>query len=205
MIEPAQQTIGMTPEQWQQLIGTLKDIAQHLPLGKYTLAGAADRAEQWYAIDDVVVSTSYIGPDYVIGGDVTAPEFSSSAGNAEIVSLVFTESVTGLPTAGDFTMECGAGAINLTYVSGSGSSVYILDAATPAANGETCTIAYDGAGELADDASNVLADFTAQSMTNNTPAEQAAVIIPNRGVNTGSGAGLATYIGNGPGIFIRSY
>jgi hypothetical protein len=24
--------------------------------------------EQWYAIDDVVISTTYVGPDYVIGG-----------------------------------------------------------------------------------------------------------------------------------------
>jgi len=37
-----------------------------------------NKAEQWYAIDDLVVSTSYIGPNYVIGGgshdpDITPP------------------------------------------------------------------------------------------------------------------------------------
>jgi len=34
----------------------------------------ANKAEQWYALDDVVVSTEYLGPGYVIGSlDATAP------------------------------------------------------------------------------------------------------------------------------------
>jgi hypothetical protein len=35
------------------------DVSQHI--------------EQWYAIDDVVLSTTYVGPDYVIGGADTTP------------------------------------------------------------------------------------------------------------------------------------
>lgn len=31
-------------------------------------APASDRKEQWYAIDDLVISTSYVSPNYVIGG-----------------------------------------------------------------------------------------------------------------------------------------
>lgn len=40
MIE--QTTVGMTIEQWGQLITTLKDIAAKLPLGNYTITGAVD-------------------------------------------------------------------------------------------------------------------------------------------------------------------
>ena len=40
-------------------------------------APESDKKEQWYAIDNVVISTSYIGPNYVIGGgppaDTLAP------------------------------------------------------------------------------------------------------------------------------------
>lgn len=138
-------------------------------------------------------------------GDLIPPEPSSAAINAGTASLLLTESVTGIPAAGDFTMDCGAGAISLSYVSGSGSSSYTLNAAAPAANGETCTMFYDGAGEIADDASNILADFTAQAMTNNTPAEPAAVIIPGRGVDTGSGAGPGMRLDGGAGVYLGSY
>ncbi len=35
--------------------------------------------EQWYAIDDIVISTTYIGPDYVIGGTDTVIETDKTA------------------------------------------------------------------------------------------------------------------------------
>lgn len=38
--------------------------------------------EQWYAIDDVVISTSYIGPDYVIGGTPTCTDGDNDGYNA---------------------------------------------------------------------------------------------------------------------------
>ena len=47
-------TIGMTPEQWQVLINTLKEIAESLPLRNYTLTGAVD----WYWIVVLAVALS---------------------------------------------------------------------------------------------------------------------------------------------------
>jgi len=39
-------------------------------------APLSDKSEQWYAIDDLVVSTEYIGPDYVIGSGVPSDRIS---------------------------------------------------------------------------------------------------------------------------------
>ena len=44
---------------------------------RWTKSCSGTECEQWYAIDDVVISTEYIGPDYVIGrlkGDVNGDE-----------------------------------------------------------------------------------------------------------------------------------
>jgi chitinase len=55
------------------LIGGNSDIQWDLS------SSTMESREQWYAVDDVVISTTYIGPDYVIGGsDTTAPTVSGA-------------------------------------------------------------------------------------------------------------------------------
>ncbi|MFH1661832.1 MAG: fibronectin type III domain-containing protein [Candidatus Falkowbacteria bacterium] len=40
---------------------------------RWTSSCVGTGCEQWYAVDDVVISTEYIGPDYIIEGGITSP------------------------------------------------------------------------------------------------------------------------------------
>lgn len=76
--------------------------------------------EQWYAIDDVVISTEYIGPDYVIGGDTyTDPTVTITDPSNGFSTTASTVTVTGTATKDD--------ALTITGVSVNGTAATSSD------------------------------------------------------------------------------
>lgn len=109
----------------------------------------------------------------VPSADVTAPEFlmATIAADGETVQIIFTENVTG--TENDtFDLDCDgdSGAnVALTYSSGSGGTSLTFTAGETIQSTETCNLDFDGdADDFEDDAGNDLADFSDESVTNNS-------------------------------------
>lgn len=122
-------------------------------------------------IDDFAISaTARIG---AVGGDVSAPLVESAAigSNGTTVTIVFSETVvtTGYDN-GDFDLDCTTAGnnISLNSISGSGGS-RTFTAASTIYNGDTCNLDYTGgANEIEDAAGNDLAQFSDDSVTNNS-------------------------------------
>lgn len=100
------------------LIGGNSDIQWDLS------SSTMESREQWYAVDDVVISTTYVGTDYVIGGggDTTAPAVSITTSDPQTI-ILDSLSVTG--TASDAV--------------GVSSCKYRIGSAPDASNGTACT------------------------------------------------------------------
>jgi len=105
--------------------------------------------------------------------DVTAPEFSSAtiAADGETITITFSEPVTG--TESDtFNLDCdgASGAdVVLTYASGSGSPNLVFTSGESIQSTETCNLDFDGdANDFEDTSGNDLADFTDETVTNNS-------------------------------------
>ena len=112
--------------------------------------------------------------------DVTAPIFSSAAiaANGETVTITLSEPVTG--TENDtFNLDCdgASGAdVVLTYASGSGSPHLVFTSGASVQSTETCNLDFNGdANDFEDAAGNDLADFTDETVTNNSEVAAACV------------------------------
>jgi hypothetical protein len=119
-------------------------------------------------ITDFVVSNALAGGG---GGDTTAPTVvSATVENAakNLIVVVFSESVS-LTTAGWSFLKAGSN-WPIVSVSGSGTT-WTFTMTGDAANGETLQRSYNAVGgNTVDGASNELATFTNQSVTNNVAA-----------------------------------
>lgn len=155
--------------------------------------------------------TRPVGSAWDIGayeyGDYTTPTFSSAAVNGVAWSVTFTESVTDAGLDGgefDFDSDGAAGANNaLTYVSGSGTANWTFTGAE-VTNGETINLDFDGdTDEVEDDAGNDLADFSDESVTNNTPAQGGTKAPVNTTYLDSSNASTITMDSSNSAITIR--
>ena len=110
----------------------------------------------------------------------TPPAFKSAAVDGAALTVTFDGGLDedSVPAASAFTVTVGGSAVSLAAtnpVAVSGSDV-TLTLANAVRNGDTVTVAYAAPGtgavlQDADNAKNPVPDFTAQTVTNNTPAE----------------------------------
>ena len=107
------------------------------------------------------------------GADAVAPHVTTVTVNADALVINYDEAVTQGAgyAAADIDVDCSTTGANLavTYVSGNGTSSHSYTLASPAVNGETCDLDFNGdADSLEDAAGNDLAAIV--SGANNTPA-----------------------------------
>lgn len=173
-----------TDAQWKAASGSSSAVGWNtIAIGgnsNNTFSGSTP-ADQWYAIDDLVVSTTAIPADYVIGGgttvDTTAPttSISSPANNATVSGTV---SVTA--NASD---NVGVARVEY-YVNGSLKStdtsapyLYAWDTSSVTAGSYTLmTKAYDAAGNSGQSANigvTVVKDTTPPTVTLSNPVNNA--------------------------------
>lgn len=101
--------------------------------------------------------------------DTTAPTISSATVNGATLTVVWSEALTGTPSASAFSV-IGAGGFTQTPASSSQSgTTTTLTLSTPAVNGNTVTMDVS-AGAASDAAGNASAAVTARAVTNSTPA-----------------------------------
>jgi len=129
------------------------------------------------------------------GSDVTPPEFSSASigTDGETVTINFNENVTG--TENDtFDLDCNGMAgsnVALAYSSGSGTSALVFTAASTVETGETCDLDFDGdPNEFEDDSGNDLADFSNESVTNNSTQTICEIASPSESCEDFEGSTL---------------
>lgn len=133
---------------------------------------AAD-CEQWYAVDDIIISDTYVGLNYT---DETAPTFSSAniTTSGLTSEINWSEAVTdGGVDAGDINLDCSSGNDKaLTLVSGDGTSKWTLSH-TQIYSDDTCTLDIEvAATEIVDSAEtpNSLTGVTDQTISNGSQA-----------------------------------
>jgi uncharacterized repeat protein (TIGR02059 family) len=101
--------------------------------------------------------------------DTTAPTISSATVNGSTLTVVWSESLSGTPSASAFSV-IGAGGVTQTPATSSQSgATTTLTLTTPAVNGNTVTMNVS-AGAASDASGNQSAAVTARAVTNSTPA-----------------------------------
>ncbi len=140
-------------------------------------------ADQWYAIDDVVVSTTPIAANYVIGGsstaDTSAPTVSiSSPTNNAAISGTVTISTNASDTVGVSKVEFY---VNGSVMATDTSTPYVYSWDTSAVAAGTYSLmakAYDAAGNVAQSGTvtvSVVKDTTIPTVSLTAPANNVSV------------------------------
>ena len=144
-----------------------------IELGNYWNHMMTTHTNSAMLIDELEVSTSYIGPPtgFVTGTDTTAPTVFSASVDGATLTVGFSETVatTGYDN-GDFDVDCTTAGSNISAnsISGSGST-RTFTLASSVAYGDTCNLDYTGTtDEIEDSAGNDLATFSDTSVTVNT-------------------------------------
>jgi hypothetical protein len=131
--------------------------------------------DKWY--DNVVIATSYIGP--MASGDSTAPivQARSILSTGATFRLDLDEAVQAVSGAAGLTLSASGGALTL---SGCTTATDLIDCTTSrqVLGAETVTATYSGSGGIQDLASNLLAAFTAQPVTNSSAQQIVALSNP---------------------------
>ncbi len=150
-------------------------------VGNSSLWGGAP----WNSTSDTVLMLAVHGSAKT--ADSTPPTFSSATVNGATLKVVFDEDLdTGsVPAPGDFDVQV-AGSSRTVASSGVAiaDATVTLTLSSAAAAGEIVTVAYTkpAANPLQDATGNDVADFTAQTVTNNTPATTpAGALVSNTG------------------------
>ncbi|GHT60952.1 hypothetical protein FACS1894109_19130 [Spirochaetia bacterium] len=133
-----------------------------------------------------VLTISGVNPVVTGTPDITAPVFVSAAINGTTLVITLSETATGTPDTGDFTVNgiSGNPAVSNAVVS---ENSITLTLASAAANGEAVTVSYvqsaNASEQIKDTAGNLLAAFTDETVTNNTGIPKTVTAI---GVQSGS-------------------
>ena len=128
---------------------------------------------------DAVLDHGAVAADAAHRVDSTAPQFASAAVRGTTLEITFDETMTEspLPAASRFTVSVGGSSRTVSSLSVSGK-VAKLTLASAVTSGQTVTVAYTQppSGAVMEDAvGNELANFGAQSVTNNTGDESSLV------------------------------
>lgn len=138
--------------------------------------------EQTMDYDDIIVSSSYIGPES--GGDVTPPTLSTAviSANGTTLTLTFDEAVTqgsGYNDS-DWDLDCSKAGndIGITYSSGDGTTTHVYTIDETIQSGETVNIDFNGDSNSEEDGSgNDLGAIVNDSVTNNSIVSVGTCII----------------------------
>jgi hypothetical protein len=131
--------------------------------------------------------------------DVTAPTFSSAAiaTDGDSISIVFDEAVEfGAGGISGLTLATNGAVVTLTYTSGAGTDTLVCATSRTVSDTEDLTCAYVQPGNgIRDAASNYLASFSAQAVTNNSTVNGAPTDISLSSSSVLTTGGLNAVVG----------
>ena len=170
--------IDASPNKFTITKGTITFSGEPVEIDNSVTAGVVSAYMQDSSAPAIV---SNVATDSPVTYDSEAPTFSSAeVGTVDATSLIvtFNKALYGSTSAADWDVQVNASPATESAAVISGSTVDItLGAAV--SNGDTVTVAYTGTGLVGVDA-EVVATFTAQSVTNNVAAGYTETYVDNQ-------------------------